>query len=298
MVGIKTLAYYIIPLVFLIIVGMYFFAGNDGAFVKLKKITSGIIKGADDLVDVGVEQNQASRPTLPSEHQEAVLKLKETIEKMKNSPKNNCFMNYKLGAGLVDGNGLPELGEKGTSLHFEKTATGMRMIVNGGTNGMQEVSRAEFAGVSPCVISGGEEVQKAARQGKVSAETFKQSVPQNFMARILGAKEGVDGLYYLMVNSLDIKYDTDGPNENKIQYNNGPLLLFKDSGFLYKPFETNTICFFPTHNPHTEICTGYEDGLSDYCLITEGRGGPARSDSADSIPYQLTSGRLQWCSLG
>src|SRR3989344_5976372 len=104
MVAAEKLAIYLIPLIVLVLLGMFYY-GPAGAFGKAQNITSGVIDSVN--ATVGADELSGGTPTIPNNHREAILRLNETINDMLADDKDECFANY---------NELPDLGEKGTSL--------------------------------------------------------------------------------------------------------------------------------------------------------------------------------------
>ncbi|MBR9683596.1 hypothetical protein GOV03_03580, partial [Candidatus Woesearchaeota archaeon] len=122
--AVKKLAYYLIPLIVLILVVMWQF-GPEGLFDGVKGAVEGIVDLAPK-VTVGSEELKGEKPTIPPEHDTAIRNLVDTIKKMKDSEKTNCFANY---------GGLPALGEKGTSLNFQLEGDKTTLMIGGGAGG-------------------------------------------------------------------------------------------------------------------------------------------------------------------
>src|SRR3989338_5848275 len=125
MVDIKKVISYLIPLIFLVLIVIWLFGGS---FPELKEKVSGI----KEYVKFGAEEELGAKPTIPDDHKNAIKELLKKMNEMKESKINNCFANYQ---------GLPELGEKGTSITFTYNASKdtTKVIVKGGAEGVQIV---------------------------------------------------------------------------------------------------------------------------------------------------------------
>ncbi|MBU0456623.1 MAG: hypothetical protein ABH824_03935 [Nanoarchaeota archaeon] len=243
--AVNKLVYYIIPLIVLGLIAWWQF-GFGGLFENLKGGVKGVIEMAPN-VSIGAEEELATEPTIPREHEEAINNLVETIEKMVTSPKKNCFLNYKLlGKNYGTNSGMPSLGEGGTTISFQLKGDKTEMLIAGGAGGKQEVTRLrkEIAGFKPCVIAGSNEITK------------------NFFNRYLGQGQ-ILGDNYKPVSIINIFYDTDGDNGNAIrvpEFGNEPVNdegdNFEDEGWLFKA-EDGSICFFPTN----KVMSADDDGL-------------------------------------
>ncbi len=270
MVDIKKIISYLIPLIFMVILASWLFAGS---FPGLKEKVYSI----KTYVDFGVEKEIGATPTIPPTHADAIDRLMKTIKEMHESAVPNCFANY---------GDLPDLGEKGTSINFQYDALNDKTLVTikGGREGEQIISlhegkgTIELPGVRPCVIA-----------GKYSSTDI---VPANFFNKILDHK-GVDANshYFTFVNSLAIKSDTYGVNGNAIRSPEIGLTSisknFFDGGYLFTP-DGNNICFFPT-SPGISCNEGEWFGLSNNCL-----GDESLSDRK-SVAYGLSIGSLNSC---
>ncbi|MDP3733776.1 MAG: hypothetical protein Q8R37_00975 [Nanoarchaeota archaeon] len=262
MEAIPKLALYILAIVIFIILFSFFFGSNSG-FNAVKKVFSGVKESVN--VSIGASQVKGEKPVLPAEQKEAINLLKRTMEKMKG--KQQCFQKYQTtGGGSDQGrnglprNGLPLLGEEGTSIILEKAGNDLRMILLGGVAGKQEISRDIIPGINPCVISG-------------------ENIPARFQSQFI-EKLGPVSDYYNAIDKVMIIFDG---SENKISYNDGPLLDFEDGGFLYTP-DGAQVCFFPTNDASTN-----DDGLDDDFL---GNADPAGQFSITAL---LQKGELKWC---
>ena len=251
----------------LAVFGLLFLAGIffGVLFPKAAGETRKGIAGEIDKV-IGKETLKAGEVFVEPYHLEVVDYLKRTIEKMRDSSVNECYLSYQYGAGSDKGkNGFPTLDEKGTSIILEAVPQGMKIYVVGGAEGLQEHSIKTIEGVSPCVISGG-------------------SVPQNFYNKFVTKQE--TGPYQTSVNKIQIKYDSSGFNENRIAYDKQKFLDFEDGGLLFKAGKN--ICLFPTVDfSWPADCDGNSaDGLDDDCLGVE------------KNIISLSNGRLKECGTG
>jgi hypothetical protein len=236
----------ILAIVVLIILAAAFFFPQKGLLPKAANTTTSFT----DIVNeaIGAKKTKAGNVEIPTNHVEAIKHLNDTIKKMKESSKEECIAYYKFGSGSDGGkNGLPELGEKGTSIIFSRESKGMRITVNGGADGIQEYSTELIEGVEPCVISGGD-------------------VPKGFHDKFFKNFQSVG--YWRPVSNIVIKYDVGKKlglsafNENRISYG-GDFIDFEDGGYIFK--RKNLICFFPTNDQIS--CDGSSsDGLGDNCL--------------------------------
>src|SRR3989344_462856 len=104
MVAAEKLAIYLIPLIVLVLLGMFYY-GPSGAFGKAQNVTAGVINFVN--ATIGANELAGGAPTIPENHREAIKKLNETIQNMLAFSNNNCFANY---------GGFPDLGEEGTSI--------------------------------------------------------------------------------------------------------------------------------------------------------------------------------------
>jgi hypothetical protein len=241
-------------------------------------------------VGFGAPEVAGGKPTLPVEQEKALNRMQETIQYMLNSSKNNCFANYDLRFPFPSGNGLPPLGEEGTSITFryrpDKQPEGTEMIVTSGAGGSQEVSYRFFPTMRPCVVAWG-------------YASDAQSAPTNFYYQFLNLNPlvgTVSGSYYVHSDLITIKYDTGktflATNENRIAYEkeNRKLYDFQDGGYLFKG-EEGDICFFPTTigNVIKSSCDGDDsDGLDNDCFISPDK-------IINSVLGLLNDKALSWC---
>jgi len=250
----NKLIFWIIPLVVLVILVIAFF-GEESMFEGLKLAA----KDVQDInpFGIGAENVTPEKPTIPIEHQEAIVKLKSTIEQMKSS-EGNCFMNYQV-KDYGTGSGLPNLGEKGTSIVFKPGVENeYLMVVMGGEQGAMQVSREKLSGFKPCVIAG------KTHSGLLVSDMFHNNFLKDPIVK--------GGSSHLPVSSVTIQYD----GSNKIIYGSKSGDL-KDSGWLFTP-GGGYICFFPSFsstgsnnpfqllNPNNWGCNSAEPGLDEDCM--------------------------------
>jgi len=235
--GVTSKIFFIlIPLVFLIVVGVIFF-GGEGLFGKVKTV----VLGAKDLlpkVSVGLEEQKAE-VSIPNVHRAEIIKLKQTIQGMLGQGKENCFADYV---------GFSDLGEEGTSLTFTSQGDKTLLTVYSGSGGKQTITdlSGEISGMKPCVIAGA---------GGVSEHFFKYFIEEE--------KELIYP-YFNQVNFFRIfgsssSYNGINMPEMGLQSN------LEDGGWLFTP-DGEHICFFPTN-----LVSNYDDnGIdNDYFTIGE-----------------------------
>lgn len=265
MEAISKLAMYILAIVIFIILFSFFFGPGSG-FDAVRKAFSGVKESVN--ISIGASQVKGEKPALPAAQKEAISLLKRTMEKMKG--KEQCFQNYKItGGGSDDGrNGLPLLGEEGTSIILEKEGDDMRMIILGGISGKQEISREIITAVNPCVVSG--------------KNVHGESIPRDFQSHFTENRGSQDTSYYNAVEKILITSDG---SENKISYNDGTLLDFEDGGLIYTS-DGRHICFFPTEDFGTS-----SEGIDDDLL------GDADPDVEYSFTALISAGKfgMEWC---
>jgi len=231
----KKLVYYLIPLVVLILIGMWAW-GPEALWAKTKGAYEGV-KGFLPNVSVGAKGLEGGEPTIPGEQREAIDKLRATIKQMLKSNKTNCFASY---------GGLPELGEEGTSIIFnwreDKNLT--ELIVKGGAGGKQEVFYEEIKGMRPCVIAGKDSVG-----GDVSENfyyTFLEPDPSEVKSSTYYTPVGAINLFYyegrtfFCRNANVIRVPEFGEDPVNDECDN-----LEDGGWLFTP-DGKHICFFPT----------------------------------------------------
>ena len=241
----------VLALVVFIILAAAFFFPQKGLLPKATNATTSF----GDVLDqaIGKSTTKSGGIIVESKHLEAIKKLKEKIIEMRDSSKQECFGYYKFGVGSDSGrNGLPELGEDGTTIEIFKRSDGMEIrVLKGEANALQEYSAEKVVEVTPCVIGGG-------------------VIPRNFHNKFLGSGS-TTGSYFNEVDQIFIKYDVGeylgiaDENKNRISHG-GKWIDFEDGGFLFK--SGKHICFFPTEDD--DACDGSSsEGLGAGCL---GRG--------------------------
>ncbi|MBI2102862.1 hypothetical protein HYT55_03415, partial [Candidatus Woesearchaeota archaeon] len=263
MVDIKKIISYLIPLLFLILVVIWLFGGSfPGLKEKLGEVKN--------YVSFGAETELGTTPTIPPDHLRAIDKLIATMKDMQASSVSTCFANY---------GGLPDLGEKGTSVTFTYDALNDKTIVSilGGVEGVQEISSEELKGIRPCVIAG--------------KYTDENDVADNFQYTLLTPDpHQVKGDYYMDVKTISIRSSTSGVNGNFIRTSEPDFTFasdnFQDGGWIFTP-DNKRICFFPTTDGTS--CEGEYGGLQDNCLADAGSG----DDSA--IVNLLSAGNINYC---
>ena len=250
--------YYIIPLLMLVL-ALWFYYGPEQGFDKLKRVVSGVEEYLPQL-SVPKAEIKGEPTTIPADQSGAIANLQSAIQTMltvTSKTPNGCFSNF---------GGFSSLGEYGTSILFKHEDRKTTMFVYGGTDGRKILSQTEFDNMVPCVIGGSEQIVS------------------NFDNGFLNSKTVVEP-YYNPVQEIVIAHDTDGLNENRINYGTG-YKDFEGQAWLFTP-DNKHICFFPTVDGNN-ICDGsQEEGLDDDCFI----------DTAEktSIPYQISSKGLPLC---
>lgn len=240
--------YIIIPLIALFLLGGWLFLGEGSLFEKTTSLVKGIKEMAPN-VTVGGEIGGGQSRVTEAGGEEAVKKLKETIEKMLKSKENNCFAYY---------GGLPELKEKGTSLTFnyqaEKDVT--QLVVMGGAGGKQIVEMYDFPKMMPCVIAGSNELTQNFFEGFIESNDCSASLQEAFVQN-----KKCSLPYHNFVKELKISYETEtqGGVIKGMRCTNGKAIRISgsqevvndqcgnlnDGGFLFTP-DKRHICFFPT----------------------------------------------------
>ncbi len=237
MVAVKKLAYYLIPLIVLVLIVLWQF-GPDGLFEGIKVATDVATDLAPNIT-VGAEEVTGEKVMLPKEHEDAVRKLGNTINDMINSGNTNCFANY---------GGFPELEDEGTMISLKECRIEIsrkRQLVED----LNKEFREKMEGFKPCVIS-----------GELEAENFYKNFLEN-EPQLVGAEPGEFPLleipYKQKVDSIVISADG-------INFGTG-FKDFEDEGWLYQD-DKGLICFFPTRVDGRKYCSWSERGLDDDCL--------------------------------
>ena len=281
MVAAEKLAIYLIPLIVLVLLGMFYY-GPSGAFGRAQNITTGVI----DFVNatVGADELSGGTPTIPENHREAILKLNETIKGMLIDDDLECFANY---------GGFPDLGEEGTSIImvYNEQADRTDFRILGGEGGQQVITNLLFSieGMHPCVVAGEKEI---------NAEVVK--VPEEFYRQFLESPStgSLYGYYNNIVNQIKIFYGTEGANGNKIEVPelgddivNDQNNNLQDGGWLFKTsgfYGRADICFFPTVYGNADCDGDDSDGLDNNCLTD--------TSEDESLIWKNDHGTLNLCS--
>lgn len=263
----NKLILYLIPIIVLVIIVTFSYVRETSAFPKVVKVVEGI-KSYLPNIETGAEEISGKTPEISEEHRQAVQSLADTIRKMLDSEKENCFAQYQA---------LPNLGEQGTVIELSDNemvveTLGGKQVLTDFSNELSETVH----GFIPCVIAGDKEIVS------------------NFDKLFLNEKGWADkekdiGLnHFSLADLIVISYNLEGLNENRISYSADKKFRdFEDYGYLYKP-AAGVICFFPTVDGNN-ICDGSsEDGLDDDCLA-----GDPEEDI--SIPNQVEEGSLIEC---
>lgn len=255
MAAITRIIYYVIPLLMLVL-ALWFYYGPEQGFDKLKGVVSRVEEYLPQLSPPKPEVKGDSA-VIPADQIGALANLESAIQTMLTVKKNGCFTNF---------GGFSSLGEYGTSILFRHEERKTIMFVYGGTDGQKLISQKEFDKMVPCVIGGSEQVVR------------------NFDKSFLNSKT-VTEPYYNPVQEIAIAYNTEGLNENRINYGTG-FTDFEGQAWLFTP-DNKHICFFPTVDGNN-VCDGSQkEGLDDDCFID--------TTEKTSIPYQISSKALPVC---
>jgi len=153
------------------------------SFEGIKDVVDGIKNWFDKIgfdFNLGLEDETGEVPTVYPEHAQATRSLVLAIEKMKASPKTNCFYNYKQ-KDYGTNNGFPDLSEKRTVIELSedtilvKTLDGKQVDTK-----LSNELNQKMAGFKPCLIYG-DFIYGESIQGKVNGK----SIPKNFYANFL-----------------------------------------------------------------------------------------------------------------
>ncbi len=227
--GVPTkLVFYLIPILLMIAVVMVFWA-QGGAWEDMKDILTGMKDKVYETVGFGTTSLTAD-VSISAEHQVQVNSVVSAINQMKGH--KECFVNF---------GDFSELGERQTTISFEVSATGSKMVVMGGT---QQVLTETFEGMTPCVIAGRDDYQV-----------------ENFRKYYIEGESELNLLHYSDVGSVQFEYNDGGyfgftanvikvPSLGMDTSNN-----FNSNGWMYTP-DGESYCFFPTSS------TNDADGLS------------------------------------
>lgn len=255
---IEKIIFVIVPIVALIIFATILLLGPESLFGKTSETT---LKITDILPNITMGgEVKGEKPTLAESGAEIALnQLKETVQTMLASKIPECFANY--GA-------LPELQEKGTTIHLNYAGGKTRMSVQGGAGGKQNVEIYDFEGMIPCIISG---------------TSGAAEISENFYSTYLkGESTGVGGTYQPVTDIIISRDDGGylGFTENRINFGSG-FVDFEGGGWLFTPDQKH-ICFFPTVDGDND-----EIGLNDDYLID--------GTNENSVPYRVNKGTLKKC---
>jgi TPR repeat protein len=225
-----------------ILIGALFFP--NALFGTAKEAVGGVIDWVKENVQIGQDTLNAEETTIPQDIEEALTKLKLTMQGMITSspssfPDRGCFQNYKsIIPSTSVASGLPPLGIAGTQqahLEIKKDGDDTRVWVYGGPGGNQYLDELSFTieDMQPCVVAG-------ETNGKVVAQEFIEanldSTPGISSSNTFLPVEQINILYHDAWNEIQLPGWTDVNNED-----NNML----DGGWLYTPDRTH-LCFFPT----------------------------------------------------
>ncbi len=267
MVDIKKIISYLIPLFFLVIMGAWLFAGS---FPGLKEK----VYNLKTYVNFGAETEIGSIPTIPPDHADAIDGLIKTIKEMHESAIPNCFANYGK---------LPDLGEKGTSIHFQYDPLNDKTLVTvkGGKEGEQIISlhegkgTIELPGVRSCVVAGG---------------TVPGNFFDTFLHSIYPSSFSAVGTTFVPAN-LSLSFFNPSINNKGNIIKTGLLDVddndnYRSGGWLFTS-NNKDICFFPTTYDLGAGCKADSKGIRDSCFIS--------SEKDYSISKLIGSGELTSC---
>lgn len=261
---------YIIAILTLILLLLFFFSPEEGAFGKLKWSVEKI-KGYLPF-KTGIKPLAGGQAAVPSQHQVEINKLKEAIRKMSASQKSNCFYQFNEG-------GFSSLGEDGTviQLTYDETTRSTKLSVEvlGGKHYVTNMEDS-FPGIKPCVIAG------------------DTAMVKRFYGRFIDKSQGGVSDIFRSVKTIKINFYTgtgintcfDGNvirvkefGENIV---NSACKNFDSNGWLFTP-DNKHICFFPTNWESNAD----EDGIDNKRFMAR---------ETDSIPSLVKRGELTACS--
>lgn len=282
MEGLTKIVMYILPIIVLVLLVMYYFAPESGAFEKLR---SGVNKAKEYLPNISVGgELQAGKPTLSEAHKKEVLQLNATINQMLASGKKNCFGDY----GGVSMLGSSDTEKVSILMGYDAANDATKFTFQGGVGGEQTVTDFEFSipGMVPCVIAGGSAVTRAFEESFLNGDSWSEK------------EQHIRAGHYRQVGAITIQYYEGKSfacqNANRIQVPelggdivNDECNNFLDRGMLYTP-DNRHICFFPTVYGDNSCDGGDKDGLDDDCL-----GEDPQENIA--IPKQLGERKLLKC---
>ncbi|NQV91180.1 hypothetical protein HQ489_01790 [Candidatus Woesearchaeota archaeon] len=242
------LVFYIIPLILLIVVVFIFF-GQGGAWEDLKDVISDAKTVAPDLT-FGENTLNASEIITPAHH---AVKIKELVkiinETMLKKGNDNCFVKGPVFDDFRDG-------DERTSISFVRVSnTESKLVVRSGAGGKQidTTLQDKFENLVPCVIGGSKEITT------------------NFVARFFDKTSSNPGNYFMPVGAVTLSYKfgattsdgngisvADFPEEKNPINDEGDNM--ENNGWLFTPDGKN-ICFFPTN----KAVNADDDGIdNDY----------------------------------
>lgn len=271
---------YILPIIVLVLLVMYYFAPESGAFEKLR---SSVSKAKEYLPNISVGgELKGEKPVLPEVHKKEVLQLNATINKMLSSEKKNCFADY---------GGFSTLGQSDTTkvsivMGYDATNDATKFTFLGGAGGEQTITDFQFSisGMVPCVIAGSSSITEAFDESFLNENPWSEK-ENNLKAgryRQVGAIKlrYYEGKTFTCQNANQIYVSEFGEDIVNDECNN-----FKDAGMLYTP-DNKHICFFPTVYGDNSCDGGDKDGLDDDCLGDEANG---------KIKELISAGKLITC---
>jgi hypothetical protein len=237
----SKIVFLLIPLLFLIVVVFIFFA-ESGAWEELKDTINGVDEFVPDL-GLGLDELQTGDVSIPPEHEAQIRKLSDTINQYLLGNKENCVANY---------GGFTELGD--TFVMIDQIQDKMVMRVGGaGPAGKLLATDLRFEfDAKPCVIAGKE------GSTDVTERFYKWAVDRDWLTP--------PSPYYKEVRSIKMHYSTktfrNGNHINVKEFDPEPVNdqsdNFEDNGWLFTP-DGKHICFFPTNK-----ATDYdEDGIDN-----------------------------------
>ncbi len=271
---------YILPIIVLVLLVMYYFAPESGAFEKLR---SSVSKAKEYLPNISVGgELKGEKPVLPEVHKKEVLQLNATINQMLSSGKKNCFADY---------GGFSTLGQSDTTkvsivMGYDAANDATKFTFLGGAGGEQTITDFQFSisGMVPCVIAGSSSITEAFDESFLNENSWSEK-ENNLKAgryRQVGAIKirYHEGKTFACQNANQIYVSEFGEDIVNDECNN-----FKDAGMLYTP-DNKHICFFPTVYGDDSCDGGDKDGLDDDCLGDE---------SGGEIKRLISEGKLITC---
>ncbi len=267
----KTVISWIIPLVILILLGIWLYGGG-GLLDKIKG-TANATKAYLPDVTIGAKEITASPAKVPEEHKAAILKLADAIKNMKQSTQQECFEGY---------GGLPVLGDEETVIELSSSGAAIKVQQKAGGGQIDAALTREFndrtQGVQYCVIAEEPYAENFAR-------AFLNAEPWNTKLLTLRGED-----HYVIVRNIRIT--NEGGSVNTIDYGLDSSAL-NDGGILYKAADS-TVCFFPT-TAGGSTCRTRGTFLNPLEVLDDDCLGSGVSELA--LKRQLEQGLLQRCQL-